>query len=144
MRRDDVYEILRRMPAQDLPAVVFVLRNGAALSLDAVARLEAEYLVFRGREGGTTEEGRAFFLPYEEVSYLKYDREGTLNDIKRLYGEESGPVAELTFAGPDPVAVLPAPAAAQDPAAIARQNLLDRIRAARTSAGGPASRGPGR
>ena len=49
------------------------------------------------------------------------------------------PAAEATTLTPAPVGDAPAPAV--DPAVIARQNLLERLRAARTSAGtGPRGR----
>jgi hypothetical protein len=118
------------------------------LTLDQVIRAEADYLVFRGREGGTTDEGRAFFVPYEEISYIKLDRVVRINQIRRMYGETVALDSEERFekeqqgeSAPAEVVSTPAPTAPPlDPAAIAKQNLLERIRAARTSAGNPKPR----
>ncbi len=137
MTADDVHEILDKLSIDDLPKTVLVLKHGAAVTIDAIARREAEYLVLRGRENGTTDEGRALFVPYEEILYMKVDRPVRIEDLKRLYGETvtvkasvlDEPKAEAT------TAATPAPAAAMDPAGIAKHNLLARIRAAKTAAG---------
>lgn len=149
MRRDDVVNLLGKIPLRDHAKVVFVLKGGvAAVSLDTVLRQEPEYLVIRGREAGTNDEGRAFFVPYDEISYCKIERMVRLNEVRAMYGEALVASTSLADEGEDDgpvtavvpvtaVTTTPAPSAPLDPAAIAKQNLLDRIRAARTSAGKP-------
>ena len=152
MRREDVTDLFAKIPVREHPRVVLVLKGLASINVDTLMRQEAEYVVVRGREAGTNDEGRAFFVPYEQISYVKIEKLVRLNDIRTMYGEATVASTSLadneaddTAAGtttPSPAAT-PAPAgasvqsAAVDPAAIAKQNLLDRIRAARTSAGGP-------
>ena len=148
MRKDDVLGILGVMNPSDISTTVLVLKGGSNFTLDQVIRAEADYLVFRGREGGTTDEGRAFFVPYEEISYIKLDRVVRINQIRRMYGETVALDSEERFekeqqgeSAPAEVVSTPAPTAPTlDPAAIAKQNLLERIRAARTSAGNPKPR----
>lgn len=135
MRRDDLCEILGKLPASDLTKTVLVLRFGTAITLDCVLRNEDEYLVVRGREAGTNDEGRAFFVPYDDVLCVKLDRSVKVSEVKQMYGEkaadEDAPKATDGAKAADPT-VTPPPAAPMDPAAIAKQNLLARIRAART------------
>lgn len=138
MTADDVHDILDKLAPEDLSKTVLSLRFGAAVTIDAVARRETDYLVIRGRENGTTDEGRAFFVPYEDILYIKIDRVLKVEELKRMYGEKvAAPVvAEGETKGDDKaVTNTPAPTAPMDPAAIAKQNLLARIRAARTAAG---------
>lgn len=147
MRREDILDVIRRMGPGDITLTVLTLRNGGTITLEALIRTEAEYMVVRGREGGTTDEGRAFFVPYEDVVYIKLDRMTRANQLRRMYGEkveldreEQYEAESNTAQGEsiDPVTGVATPAPASqplDPAAIAKQNLLDRIRAARTSAG---------
>ena len=148
MRREDVTALMGKIPVRDHPKVVIVLKAGnASVSVDTLMRQEPEYLVVRGREAGTNDEGRAFFLPYEEISYLKIERLVRLNEIRAMYGEALIQSNSLSEEADDaPAAVLaetPSPKATvaagepSDPASIAKQNLLERIRAARTSAGKP-------
>lgn len=148
MLRDDVLDVLERIPAPDLPKTVVVLRYGMGITLDAVCRQDTDYLVVRGREAGTNDEGRVFFVPYCEVLYIKLDRVMKLTDVKRMYGER---ITEAEDSDPLSVqhacanmnelnaGITPAPLQAHDPASIAKQNLLARIRAARTSAGSTSS-----
>lgn len=152
MRREDVVALMGKIPVRDHPKVVIVLKAGnAAVSMDTLMRQEQEYMVVRGRESGTNDEGRAFFVPYDEISYIKIERLVRLNEIRSMYGEtlvQSHSLSEESEGdeeGATPVLPVPglAPAPlvatqASDPASIAKQNLLDRIRTARTSAGRPA------
>lgn len=155
MRREDCQEMFRRIPVSSHPQVNLSLRNGALLAVDTVVRFEPHYLVFRGREGGSTDEGRAFFVPYEEICYLKIERVTRVSELRQMYGEMTG-TAEGATGGMEPAGEAapsvpaavplgsPSPAAPvlnpTDPAAIARQNLLNRIRAARASTTSTATR----
>ncbi len=137
MTADDVFDILDKIPPEDLNRTVLVLRHNAAVTIDQIARREDNYLVVRGRENGTTDEGRALFVPYEEVLYVKVDRITRVEELKRMYGEKvvvpESPTDVKKTADEKKVDATPAPA--MDPAAIAKQNLLARIRAAKTAAG---------
>ena len=138
MRRDDLCDILDKMPPHDLTKTVLLLRFGTAITLDSVLRKEKEYLVARGREAGTNDDARAFFVPYDDVLCLKLDRVVKASEVKRMYGETTEDEADLNAppaaatAEKTDLTATPAPAAPMDPAAIAKQNLLARIRAART------------
>jgi hypothetical protein len=152
MRREDCVDMFKRIPEDMHPQVNLVLGNRFVLTVESVARYEPTYLVFRGREGGTSDEGRAFFVPYEEISYIRIEREVRMGDIKKMYGDNTyidredrmlaepeaaneagttGPSTQTPAPVPPPSAVVPS-----DPGSIAKQNLLDRIRATRASAAG--------
>jgi hypothetical protein len=151
MRREDCLEMFQRIPEDLLPQVNLVLRNQFVLTVESVARFEPTYLVFRGREGGTSDEGRAFFVPYEEIGYIRIEREVRMGMLKKMYGETGYLDAEdrlntPSVPAPEPIKTPvenptppPTPSViavnASDPASIAKQNLLDRIRAARANAG---------
>lgn len=146
MRREDCVELFKRIPEESHAQVNLVLRNQFALSVEVAIRFEPTYLVFRGREGGTTDEGRAFFVPYEEIAYVRLERVVRVGELKRMYGEagyvdaedrlsqgetqeEKPEVSKLSTLTPPPGLPL-------DPASIAKQNLLDRIRATRATVAG--------
>jgi hypothetical protein len=149
MRREECVELFKRVPEAYHPQMNLVLRNQFVLSVDVVIRFEPLYVVFRGREGGTTDEGRAFFVPYEEICFIRLERVIRVGELKEMYGE-TGHVdvedrlskgetqeekAEAAKLAAD--AQTPAPAGLpQDPGSIAKQNLLDRIRATRANIAG--------
>ena len=145
MRREDVQTLLSKIPPLDHTKVVLVLLSGASINMDFLFRMEKEYVVVRGREAGTNDEGRGFFVPYEQIAFLKIERLIRLNELREMYGEALVAEVNLTEDGVVEGTATPIPAtvsasvksAALDPAAIAKQNLLERIRAARTSAGVP-------
>ena len=152
MQRDTVYDIVSKIPKVDISKTVLTLRFNASITLDLVVRYEADYFVVRGREAGTNDDARAFFVPYEEILFMKLDRTVRLSDMQKMYGETvtnedeslldraADNAAEAKLTGEDksvPKDVSVAtPAPAMDPASIAKQNLLARIRAARTAASG--------
>lgn len=147
MRKEDCIEMMKkRIPETSHPQVNFVLQNGVVLAVDTMVRYEPTYVVFRGREGGSTDEGRAFFVPYDEISYVKIERLVRLGELKEMYGEAGFVDAEERLSakpglgtppGTQPPPATPAPVGAGgDPASIAKQNLLNRIRAARANLGG--------
>ncbi len=157
MRKEDCLDMLQRIPVESLGQVNLALRNGYLLAVEAIARFEETYIVFRGREGGSTDEGRAFFVPYDEICFIKIERSVRVGELKGMYGEagyvdaedrlsaataaaDAAEAAEAAaVAGPRPPA--PAPVAGPtDPASIAKQNLLNRIRAARANVAGTTSK----
>ncbi|MCI0701569.1 MAG: hypothetical protein L0241_10845 [Planctomycetia bacterium] len=153
MRREDCVDLFQKIPESSHAQVNLVLHNQAMLTVDVIARFEPTYLVFRGREGGSTDEGRAFFVPYEEIAYLRIDKVVRVGELKRMFGEtgyvdsedrlggeeqgtstdaDAKPDLDVTTPQSTPTPIsLP-----MDPAAIAKQNLLDRIRAARANVAG--------
>lgn len=149
MRKEDCVEMFQRIPEEMHPQVNLALRNGFVLSVETVARFEPAYLVCRGREGGTSDDGRAFFVPYEEITFIRLERVVRIGELKRMYGEAgfldaedrlSGEAVVAEPAKPTPAGTRPPPPTpgplTADPASIAKQNLLDRIRAARANVAG--------
>jgi len=145
MQREQLWQLLDTIPEADYTKTVLVLKSGLSVNIDTLFRREIDFLVIRGREAGSNDEGRAFFLPYEEISYVKIERLVRLNELRAMYGEalqagslldddgsEAAEPAKPTINLAETPKPAPAAAAPQDPASIAKQNLLDRIRAART------------
>jgi len=145
MRQEDCIDVFERIPELLHASTNLVLKNSAIIAIDTVIRFELNYVVVRGREGGTTDEGRSFFVPYEDIAYVKIETVLKAGDLKRMYGEASSTAKEAELsgetlnglkdsqAGTDVMTPAPMASSSMDPAAIAKQNLLDRIRNARTS-----------
>ncbi len=135
MLREELVDILGRIPEVDHPKIQFVMQNGSMMSLDILVRMESTYLVMRGREAGNQDEGRAFFVPYVDISFLKIERVMTLVEMDAMYSDQPGNVkraAKEPRPDYEADAILAQPSAPQDPASIAKQNLLERIRAAKS------------
>lgn len=145
-------EMLNVIPTEQQNQIVLVLHNGCEVMVETIARIEANFLVIRGRVGGTIEEGRGFFLPFSQMLYMRLEREVKISELKAMFGEsfadrksaldepETEVVIEEVLASTEPTPVAPAggkrppvPAAGDDPSAIARTLLMERIRAGRNA-----------
>jgi hypothetical protein len=154
MQKDVCVDVFKRIPLETHQQVNLVLRNCFVVSVEVVVRFEETYMVVRGREGGTADEGRGFFVPYEEISYFRIERPVRVGELKTWYGETgyvdaedrlSAPAAKPATAAPEttPQNEPPAPVTVGsgiDPGSIAKQNLLNRIRAARANVAGATGR----
>jgi hypothetical protein len=107
------------------------LQNGSEICVDTVFRFEPTFAVIRGRAGGSIDEARGFFVPYDQMLYLKLDRVIRLEELEAMFGP-STPVK--TTATPVMTSAQPTPIAPTDPA-VASRLLLERIRAVRATAG---------
>ena len=94
MRREDLTEMLNRIPEVDHPKVQLIMRAGPMLSVDTVIRMEPTYLVMRGREGGQTDDERGFFVPYDEILYIKLERAMKLAEMAGMYAAQAPTVPQ--------------------------------------------------
>ena len=87
---------------------------GIEINISDIFRLEHEYLVLRGRLAGSTEAGRVFFIPYDQVAFLGFIKEIKENQVRTIYGEpDSLPTAE--HAAPNHGMSIPSATLAQPP-----------------------------
>lgn len=142
MRNDEWINLMRLIPPEQQDELVLVLQNGVELSVDQLVRFESNFVVVRGRVAGTSDEGRGFFVPYDQLTYFRIDRVVKAGELRRLCGERVSAAelaAEDGLAGQGITATPEAPAAPSEaadpqpePANAARNKLLERIRAAKT------------
>src|SRR5262249_50500543 len=71
MTNQEWIDMLKVIPEEDQNTLVVVLQNGAEVNIDTFIRFESNYVIIRGRVGGTTDEGRAFFIPYDQMLYFR-------------------------------------------------------------------------
>jgi hypothetical protein len=72
--------------------LAIVTTVGIEISIQDLLRVEEDHLVIRGRLAGTTQSGRVFFVPYDQINFLGFQTEVRVAQIRALYGE--APVAE--------------------------------------------------
>ncbi len=80
--------LLRRIPPEQHDSLVLMTSMGMEISLQVVIRTDEDFLVIRGRLAGTTDTGRVFFVPYDQINYLGYHKEVSEAKIRALFGEE--------------------------------------------------------
>jgi hypothetical protein len=144
---DDWREILSRIPEEQISQFVLVLSSGTEVNIGDVVRIEAKYLVIRGRQGGNVDESRGFFVPFNSITYLRWERMVRIEELRALYPQPVNTAliateAEIDLQPPPATELMAKPPLTPVPnissdvtpgSAAARNILLDRIRAARAS-----------
>ncbi len=105
-------DLLRRIPPEQHNTLAIVTTIGIEINIQNLVRIEEHYVVIRGRLAGTTDTGRAFFVPYNQINYLGIVQEIKEPQLRALYGE-APPAAEVERKADG---VSPEPAAVQPPA----------------------------
>ena len=128
-------EMLHLLPEAEHGKLVIILQNGIEICVDTLYRYEPNFLVLRGRTGGTIEEARGYFVPYDQMLCLRIDRAVMLEELEAFIGSPAEmcngtlPVAETPMT---PKSEQPTPTVPTDPATASRL-LLERIRAVRAN-----------
>jgi hypothetical protein len=107
MKDNDWIELVRLIPEDQQNKLVLTTLTGVDLNVELIIRVEENYLVFRGRISGITDEGRVFFVPYRQIDFMQLNRQVKEAEIHHLYGdgppEESVRPPSGTFAAPSGV-----------------------------------------
>jgi hypothetical protein len=151
--------LFQRLSVDQQANLLIVTSIQDELAVQEIVRLEPEYLAIRGRKTGMAEVGGGFyFIPYNQIVYLGFQRPVKEAEIRKIYGAGEDGAVRLTAAvpSPEPAAPLPpdepAPPAPEPPpppegsksgerpVGSAKAALLERLRARRAS--GEANRPP--
>jgi hypothetical protein len=157
MQNTEWIRLFKQVPAEFHNQIVFVLNNRTEIAMETLFRVEATHLLLRGRLGGTTEGGLLFVVPFDEIATVYINREVKEGEVDQIFGPVKNQsrlispsrqavktvVVDPAAAPAAPPNAAPAAAAAAMPAfgrppeatSVARNNLLERLRAARQAAG---------
>lgn len=145
--------LLRQVPVEHLQKLYIVTSAGTEISIQDLVRMDPEYLIIRGRLAGTSDAGRIFVVPLNQINYLGSQVE-MRDDLVAVVFKKTAPSAALPepelpveelppSAEPEPLAEEPAPEAPTEespgdqpeekptsgtPPAVDRAELLQRIR----------------
>src|SRR5262245_56543250 len=122
--------LMQQIPESYHDKLTLVTVSGTEICLNVLVRLEDEYMLIRGRLAGTTDTGRAFFIPYDQITYLGFQQSIPEAELRAIYGDKPEPAvaapAEPTAVAPEPTTVAEGtPATAEDvPAGPPKQTPL--------------------
>jgi hypothetical protein len=127
--------LLRRVPSDQTDNLMVMTAQGTEINVQALLRMEEDYMVLRGRLAGTNEAGRIFIVPYAHLDHMGFQRPLTDAQFQAIF--EGPPIGALSPPAPptsEPVVESsppPAPGApvAASPAATgtADRELLSRV-----------------
>jgi hypothetical protein len=155
MQNTDWIRLFKQIPADFHNQVVVVLNNRTEISIETLFRIEASHLLVRGRLGGTTDGGLLFVVPFAEMAAVYINREVKESEVEQIFGpakaqsrlispsrqavkavtadSTTAPTSLAPATEPVPAAV-PGFGRAPEATSVARNNLLERLRAARQAA----------
>jgi hypothetical protein len=148
-------KLLQRIPPDRHDGLVLMTVTGTEISIQTIFRQEEDFLVLRGRMSGTTDDGRIFFIPYDQITYLGIVKAMRETEVHALLGgapalapsvqrildtpspAQTAAETAPTPVPPEPVAAEPSPVPAKPAERLAiprRSGLIARLRA-RTNTG---------
>ena len=86
MQSHEWSELFRLIPADQVNQLVIKTNNGIELNIEMLVRTDPGHLIFRGRVSGQNDDGRLFFLPYDQITYLSINRFVKEDEIRDLLG----------------------------------------------------------
>ncbi len=137
--------LLRLIPPQQFDNLVLTTASGVEINLQTLIRTEEEYVVFRGRLSGSTDTGRVFFVPYDQINFINfvkpvkevevnsfYDRGSQTSDVQpgatEAVGDAPSGEEAAAPAAPPPAGAPQPPSPLRTPLT-GRSAILDRLRA---------------
>jgi hypothetical protein len=123
--------LLQKLPLELQDGLSVVTASGVEIIINQVMRLDEEFLVLRGRLSGSVDNGRVYFVPYDQMNCLIYNRAVKGNEIHRWFNEEPEQIgSSMTSINTDPDAML------QDPVTEEGAGALPGFAAAGLTSGG--------
>jgi hypothetical protein len=145
MQNTDWTSIFRQIPVELQAQLMVVLNNRAEIAVETIFRVESPFVVLRGRMGGTTETGLMFVLPYNQLSGVYLSREISDADVQAMFStlgtavpktglSAHGTTDKKSTSDIQSTPAVPSFGRAPEATSVARNNLLERLRAARQAA----------
>ncbi len=83
--------LFSRIPLMQQDGLGIVTASGLEINLQSVMRMEEEYVVVRGRIMGSTDANRTFFVPYDQINTLIFQRVLKEEEIQAWYSDKPLP-----------------------------------------------------
>src|SRR6266478_6402720 len=84
--------MFNRIPREHHEFMMVVTSIGIEINVKSIELLEPEYAVIRGRLGGTTDAGRLFFVPYDQINYVTFNKEIKEQQVAEMLGLDAPPI----------------------------------------------------
>jgi hypothetical protein len=84
-------ELLRKLPAEVHQQLVLTTEGGVEFAVQSILLMEGECLVFKGRVSGSQDAGRLFFVPFDHIDYVGFNRTVSEEEFKSWYGAAEPP-----------------------------------------------------
>jgi len=79
--------LFRLIPHSHHENLSLTTQNGTEITLQSIIRMEMDYVVLRGRLQGSSDAGRVFFVPYDQINFVAFLKEVKEPVIRAFFGE---------------------------------------------------------
>jgi hypothetical protein len=79
--------LLHRIPAARIDSLVVTLHTGTEIMIQNLTRLEADFMIIRGRVAGSNEDGRVTIIPYDQICSLGFSKRMTEAEIHEIFSK---------------------------------------------------------
>jgi hypothetical protein len=83
----------RRLPPDQHDQLMVVTAIGTEIAIQNILRIEEDFVVIRGRLAGSSDTGRVFFIPYNQINYAGFQKAIKEDEFNALFGENEPPAA---------------------------------------------------
>lgn len=88
MQLSEWVRLFTNAPPDAQSAMILGVANGSTVAVQEVVRIDPEYVVIRGRLGGTTDADRIFCLPYDQLTFFLFNKPLSDEDLSQAFGGE--------------------------------------------------------
>ena len=96
--------LLRLVPPKEQDGLMLVTCNHTEFAVQAILRLDPDFLVIKGRLAGSQDAGRIFFVPYEQIDHVGFYRAVKDAEFNEMFAGLDAPPPAVA-APPEPAAV---------------------------------------
>jgi hypothetical protein len=89
-------ELFAKFPAEYQEILMLATNNGVELAVQQILRMDENYVLIRGRLGGTTDANRIFVVPYHYLSFVYFTQPVSNERLKPVFGDLRGDALEPT------------------------------------------------
>jgi hypothetical protein len=109
-------ELFRLLPPSIHNNLSVITQIGREIAVQNIFRVDPDYLVFRGRLLGTSDEGRVYILPYDEIHGIGFQKQLKEHEVEAIFnGRDPNQTAEEQAMEAADLAPAPAPAVETPP-----------------------------
>lgn len=92
--------VFQRIPPEKEDLLVIVTTSGIELIIQKIVRVEAEFVIVKGRLSGATDAARAVLMPYDQINNLAVNKQLLEPDILTVFGFSGVTTAKEAPAAP--------------------------------------------
>jgi hypothetical protein len=79
-------ELLARIPERQRNQLVVMTTARVEITVQELVRMDEEYVAVRGRLAGSSDTGRLFFVPYDQIAYASIQKAVSDQEITEIFG----------------------------------------------------------